>query len=164
MKLPSLLLAAALLAAVPAPLSAAPDKEKLKSEVAAMEDAFCTMAKEKGLLAAFQHFAAPDVAFIDTDPRKWRGPAAVMQRIGPDQPGVNLTWGASFTDVSDDGTMGYNYGRYESRRTAPDGKESLHTGWFLTIWKRQPDGSWKYVMDNGAPDRPAPKPAAEKKN
>ena len=150
-----------------APGFAAPDREKLKAEVAAMEDAFCAMAKEKGLNAAFSHFAAPDVAFIDTDPRKFRGPAAVQERMGPDQPGVSLTWSASFTDVSDDGTLGYNYGRYESRRPGKDGKESVRTGWFLTIWKRQADGSWRYVMDNGAPDRPpappvlpvAPKPA-----
>ena len=143
---------------------AAPDREKLKAEVARMEDAFCAMAQDKGLLAAFSFFAAPDVAFIDTDPRKFRGLAAVQERIGPDQPGVKLTWSASFTDVSADGTLGYNYGRYESRRPGPDGKESVRGGWFLTIWKRQPDGTWRYVMDNGSPDRP-PKPAiAEKKN
>jgi len=138
---------------------AAPDKEKLKAEVAAMEDAFCTMAREKGINAAFTRFAAPDVAFIDTDPRKFRGPAAVQERMGPDQPGVSLTWSALFTDVSDDGTLGYNYGRYESRRHDKDGREIVRTGWFLTIWKRQPDGSWKYVMDNGAPDRPPTPPA-----
>lgn len=168
MKLPSLLLAAALLSAT---LSAAtlakaePDKAKLKTEVAAMEDAFCAMAKEKGLRTAFQHFAAPDVSFIDTDPRQWHGPAAVLKRIGPDQPGTSLVWSATFTDVSDDGTLGYNYGRYEWRGLGKDGKALVGTGWFLTIWKRQPDGSWKYVMDNGAPDRPAPvsPPAAEKK-
>ena len=137
---------------------AAPDKEKLKAEVAAMEDAFCTMGKAKGLLAAFSYFAAPDVAFIDTDPRKFRGPAAVMQRIGPDTPGISLTWSALFTDVSDDGTLGYNYGRYEYRSPGADNHEQVRTGFFLTIWKRQPDGSWKYVMDNGAPDRPAPPP------
>lgn len=140
------------------PASAAPDKEKLKKEVAAMEDAFCAMAQEKGLLAAFEKFAAPDVAFIDTDPRKYRGLEAVRQRMGPDQPGVKLTWTASFTDVSDDGTMGYNYGRFESRRPGPDGQEIVRGGFFLTIWKRQPDGTWKYVMDTGAPDRP-PAPA-----
>jgi ketosteroid isomerase-like protein len=133
---------------------AAADKEKLKAELAKMEDAFSAMAQEKGLLAAFQHFAAPDVAFIDTDPRKYRGPEAVRQRMGEDKPGVKLTWSAMFTDVSDDGTLGYNYGRYESRRPGPDGKEIVRGGFFLTIWKRQPDGSWKYVMDNGAPDRP----------
>ena len=141
----------------------ASDKEQLKAEVAAMEDAFCTMAKVQGLLAAFSHFAAPDVAFIDTDPRKFRGPAAVLERMGPDQPGVALTWSALFTDVSDDGTLGYNYGRYEYRGPGPDGKERVGAGFFLTIWKRQPDGFWKYVMDTGTPDRPSapvtPKPA-----
>lgn len=154
-----LLFALALLG--PLALSAAQDKDKLKKEVAAMEDAFSGMAQEKGLLAAFTHFAAPDVAFIDTDPRKFRGLDAVRKRMGPDQPGVKLTWSASFTDVSDDGTLGYNYGRYESRHPGPDRQEIVRGGWFLTIWKRQPDGSWRYVMDNGAPDRP---PAPPKKN
>ncbi|MDB6167232.1 MAG: hypothetical protein JWM88_96 [Verrucomicrobia bacterium] len=154
------LLFSALVAFGPSALLAAPDKAVLKAELAKMEDAFCAMAQEKGLLAAFEYFGAPDVAFIDTDPRKYRGREAVRARIGPDQPGVKLTWSASFTDVSDDGTLGYNYGRYESRSPGPDGREGIHTGWFLTIWKRQPDGSWKYVMDNGAPDRP--KPAAKK--
>lgn len=150
-----------LCAALPAALAAQalPDKAKLKAEVAAMEDAFCAMGQKDGLLAAFQHFAAPDVAFIDTDPRQWRGAAAVKQRMGENRPGVSLTWSAYFTDVSDDGTLGYNYGRYEIRSPGPDGRERVGGGWFLTIWKRQPDGSWKYVMDNGAPDRPAP-PAA----
>jgi ketosteroid isomerase-like protein len=149
----------------PLTVDAALDKEKLKQEVAGMEDAFCAMAQEKGLLAAFSHFAAPDVAFIDTDPRKFHGHEAVVERIGPDQPGVKLTWSASFTDVADDGTLGYNYGRYESRRPGADGKEIVRGGWFLTIWKKQPDGSWRYVMDNGSPDRPPtpPKPAAAEK-
>jgi ketosteroid isomerase-like protein len=158
----SALLSATLLLSFTLHLCAAPDPAKLKQEVAAMEDAFCAMATERGLLAAFQHFAAPDAAFIDTDPRKFRGPAAVLERMGPDQPGVKLTWSASFTDVSADGTLGYNYGRYESRRPGPDGQEIVRGGFFLTIWKRQPDGAWRYVMDTGAPDRPpvAPTPAA----
>ena len=139
-----------------ASLLAAPDKPQLKKELAAMEDAFCVMAKDKGLFAAFMHYAAPDVSFLDTDPRKWRGYEAVRERMGPDQPGVSVTWSAYFTDVSDDGTLGYNYGRYEWRSPGKDGKESVFTGWFLTIWKRQPDGTWRYVMDNGTPDRPKP--------
>jgi len=141
----------------PAAPAAAPSKEKLKAELAAMEDAFCAMGREKGLLAAFEHFAAPDVAFVDTDPRRFRGLAAVRERLGPDRPGVTLTWSARFTDVSDDGTLGYNWGRYEWRGPGPDGQPMVRTGFFLTIWKRQPDGTWRYVMDNGAPDRPPPK-------
>jgi hypothetical protein len=132
MKYPTLLLTAALVF-VPALHSAVPDREKLKIEVSRMEDAFCAMAQTKGILAAFEYFAAPDVAFIDTDPRKFRGLEAVRARIGPDQPGVTLTWSAVFTDVSDDGTLGYNYGRYESRRAGPNGKASVHTRRFLEV-------------------------------
>jgi ketosteroid isomerase-like protein len=153
----ALLMFAALSVIVPAKTD--PGKDKLKAEVAALEDAFCAMAKTQGLNAAFAHFAAPDVAFIDTDPRKFRGPAAVQERLGPDQPGVSLTWSAYYTDVSDDGTLGYNYGRYESRRPGRDGQEIVRGGWFLSIWKRQPDRSWKYVMDTGVPDRPPAPPA-----
>jgi ketosteroid isomerase-like protein len=141
----------------PAPARAA-NKEALKAELARMEDAFCAMARERGLLAAFEHFAAPDVAFIDTDPLRFRGLEAVRRRMGPDRPGASLTWSAMFTDVSDDGTLGYNWGRYEFRAPGADGKAIVRTGYFLTIWKRQPDGSWQYVMDNGALDRSAPKP------
>jgi len=141
----------------PAAPADAPAREKLKAELAAMEDAFCAMAREKGILAAFEHFAAPDVAFVDTDPRQFRGLAAVRQRLGPDRPGITLTWSAMFTDVSDDGTLGYNWGRYEWRGPGADGQPVVRTGFFLTIWKRQPDGTWRYVMDNGAPDRPPPK-------
>jgi ketosteroid isomerase-like protein len=138
------------------PVPAPPDKAALKVELARMEDAFCALAKAKGIRAAFEHYAAPDVAFIDTDPRQYRGLAAVRARIGPDRPGVTLTWSALFTDVSDDGTLGYNWGRYEARFPGPDGREGVRTGFFLTIWKRQPDGTWRYVMDTGAPDKPAP--------
>lgn len=147
-----LLLAAFALA--PLALSALPDKAAMKKELAAMEDKFSAMAQEKGILAAFEHFAAPDVAFIDTDPRKYRGLEAVRKRMGDVPPGTKLTWSAMFTDVSDDGTLGYNYGRYELRAPGPDGQEVVRGGFFLSIWKRQPDGSWKYVMDTGAPDRP----------
>jgi len=139
-------------------------REALKAELAKMEDAFCALAKAKGILAAFEYFAAPDVAFVDTDPRRFRGLAAVRERMGPDQPGISVTWSAMFTDVSDDGTLGYNWGHYEWRSPGADGKERVRTGFFLTIWKRQPDGTWRYVMDNGAPDRPAPKSEAPKGN
>ena len=161
MKYPALLLSA-VLGFIPVLTHAAPDKSKLKAELARMEADFCAMAQSQGIRAAFEHFAAPDVAFIDTDPRKYRGLEAVRARIGPDQPGATLTWSPLFTEVADDGTLGYNYGRYESRRIGPDGQPSVRTGWFLTIWKRQPDGTWRYVMDTGAPDRPAPLAAQRK--
>lgn len=144
--------------------SAAVDKEQFKQELAAMEDQFSAMAQEKGVPAAFEHFAAPDVASIDTDPRQVRGPAAVKRRMGGFPPAAKLTWSAYFTDVSDDGTLGYNYPRYEISGRAPDGTERKSGGRILGNWEKQPDGSWHYVMAADAPDRPPGPPAARKAN
>jgi ketosteroid isomerase-like protein len=69
-------------------------------------------------------------------------------------PNLKLSWAPLFVDVSDDGTLAYDYGRYESRLAGADGREVVRGGFFLTIWKRQPDGTWRYVMDHGAPDKP----------
>ena len=52
-----------------------------------MEHDFCAMASAQGAPAAFAHFAAPDAAFFDVDPRAHRGPEAV--RLRPHQPTRN---------------------------------------------------------------------------
>jgi ketosteroid isomerase-like protein len=63
--------------------------------------------------------------------------------------------------VSADGTLGYTWGRYDFTAKGKDGKVDASTGIYLTIWKRQPDGSWKFVFD-GSPELPA-EPAALRK-
>ena len=134
----------------------AADTESLKKELAAMEDEFCAATRTLGILAAFKHYAAPDATMLAVDPRKFRGAEAIERAIGPDRPGTTVTWSAHHTDLSADGTLGYNYGRYEWKFTTPEGKHGTSTGWFLTIWKRQPEGTWRYVLDTGVPDRTAP--------
>lgn len=148
---------AALLALLAVSLpAAAADPAQLKKELAAMEDEFCAATRTMGILAAFKHYAAPDATMLSVDPRKFRGAEAIERAIGPDRPGTSVTWSAHHTDLSADGTLGYNYGRYEWKFTDAAGKPATSTGWFLTIWKRQPDGTWRYVLDTGVPDRPAP--------
>lgn len=75
-----------------------------------------------GILASAESFpAAPDVAFIETDPRRFSGPDGEHERISTAQPGAKLTWTASFANVSAAGTLGYNDGRKASPRPNPDG-------------------------------------------
>ena len=152
---PRLLLIAGFFAAAPV-VAAAVDKEELKAELIRTEADFCTMARAQGIPAAFAHFIAPDGILFDADPQKHRGADAVAQRYGDTRPGGVLNWAPSFAEVSDSGDLGYTWGRYEYRGTGPDGQPRVATGYFLTIWKRQPDGTWRFVVDQGAPDRPAP--------
>ena len=138
--------------AVPAASLAATDRTQALKQLAAMEDEFCAATRAMGILAAFKHYATPDAVMLSVDPRKFRGADAIDRAIGPDRPGVTVTWKAERSELSEDGSLGYNYGRYEWRFPGPDGQPAVSSGWFLTIWKRQPDGTWRFVLDTGVPD------------
>ena len=62
-----------------------------------------------------------------------------------------LDWGADYANVSADGTLGYTYGHWSAmHRDAPGAEmKEAATGRYLTIWRRQGDGSWKVELDTG---------------
>ena len=43
--------------------------------------------------------------------------------------------------------MAYTYGEYEFTSLDTLGKSKVSKGIFHTVWKRQGDGTWKYVYD-----------------
>jgi uncharacterized protein (TIGR02246 family) len=55
-------------------------------------------------------------------------------------------------DVSPDGAMGYVKGRYSETFTAPNTDAPMtESGYFVTIYRKQADGSWKVVQDLASP-------------
>jgi ketosteroid isomerase-like protein len=58
-----------------------------------------------------------------------------------------VNWTPDFIEVSADGTLGYTYGKYVWKIKQANGTIKELLGIFHTVWKRQPDGSWKYVWD-----------------
>jgi len=71
--------------------------------------------------------------------------------------GFSLRWEP--VDGSASGGLGYTYGVYKSSRRTGDGKTSVSYGKYATIWRKQPDRSWKIAVDIGnASPAPAPKP------
>jgi ketosteroid isomerase-like protein len=57
---------------------------------------------------------------------------------------VVLSWEPKGGEVSKSGDLGYTYGVYEL-------KDSVNTqkGTYVTVWKRQANGKWKFVLDSG---------------
>ena len=64
--------------------------------------------------------------------------------------GSALQWTPSFADVGSSGELGYTIGAYESEATTGDGEIESRHGIYVTIWKKQADGSWKVVLDIGS--------------
>jgi ketosteroid isomerase-like protein len=62
---------------------------------------------------------------------------------------TTLTWQPMKSDASASGDLGYTFGRYETAGKDKDGREVKGYGVYVTIWKRQLDGSWRFVLDGG---------------
>ena len=120
---------------------------KWKKEVVETEQAFNDMAQEKGLVAAFYHFAADD-GVIRRSRKIIQGKDAIRNWYERDvRPNETLTWAPTFVDVSASGDLAYTYGNFTFTYYDSLGNEKKNEGIFHTVWKRQLDGSWKFVWD-----------------
>jgi len=62
-------------------------------------------------------------------------------------PNFKLAWHATKTEAASSGDMGYSTGVYDLSYTDASGKQVSDHGKYVTVWKKQPDGSWKVVRD-----------------
>ena len=113
------------------------------------EKAFAKMAKEEGIEKAFLTFASDDAVLmrnncliIGKDSIRKSFENSIQQNEN-----ISLSWEPDFVDVSSSGDLGYTYGKYIYSVTDSIGKETVSKGVFHTVWKRQPDGQWRFVWD-----------------
>jgi uncharacterized protein (TIGR02246 family) len=67
---------------------------------------------------------------------------------GLKDPSFDFTFAADRVDVAASGDLAYARGRFKETYTdAATDKPGSDTGSFITVYKKQPDGSWKVVQD-----------------
>jgi ketosteroid isomerase-like protein len=66
-----------------------------------------------------------------------------------------LVWDPVKAEVFPSGDMGYTTGKYVARFKNKEGKLMESKGRYITVWRKQADGSWKIITDTGGPDAPA---------
>jgi uncharacterized protein (TIGR02246 family) len=71
-------------------------------------------------------------------------------------PGFAESWQASKVEASRAGDLAYVVGTYQLTMNDAKGKPVTDRGKYLTVWKKQPDGKWKALVDMGNSDLPAP--------
>lgn len=130
--------------------------------------AFSAKAQEVGAGKAFSLFAEPRVNMLN-DPVPGSNGADLQALFDPQ---VVLQWAPEDGAVSADGTLGYTWGKATRHRMTADGRrEELSPSRYVTIWRKQADGSWKFLADGGlhgpeerefAARKKAEKEAAEK--
>ena len=71
-------------------------------------------------------------------------------------PGFSISWQPTRVEVSRGSDLGYSLGTYVLTTPDPAGKPVTDRGKYVTIWKKQADGSWKVIADIFNSDLPAP--------
>jgi len=135
-----------------APVAFAQKKVDVAAELRSVvqtEREFAKAAAASGMRASFLSFIAEDGLLFRPGPvsgRKW-------WTEQPARAGL-LSWEPIYADVSRAGDIGYTTGPWEFRPTGPADKPTGH-GHYMTIWGKQPDGTWKFLLDIGT-SNPAP--------
>lgn len=89
-------------------------------------------------------------AMIQEGTGEIRGRDAIRSAVAwLDRPGPSLTWEPTRADIAVSGDLGWTTGTWEVR-PAPDAAPTSR-GLYVSIWRKQPDRSWKVVMDLGNP-------------
>lgn len=122
-------------------------------ELMAADRAFDDATQAEGS-SGWVRFFDPRGAMVQANRGEIRGLEAIQGAVASlDEPGLTLSWEPLRAQGSDDGTLGYTVGRYESRSVLA-GDTTVTAGVYVSIWRRQPDGSLKVVMDLGNPVGP----------
>jgi ketosteroid isomerase-like protein len=116
-------------------------------EMVQTEQAFSKMAADKNTRDAFLTFIADDgLLFRPTavNGKQWMSehpvPASDKQAL--------LAWQPAFADMSAAGDLGFTTGPWEFKEDKKDEKPAGY-GHFVTLWKKQADGTWRFVLDLG---------------
>ena len=146
MKLNALVLMAAMLAACNPPNLEQERQALLEADIAFAEDV------AQGGAEAWTSYFAPDGRMFGSD--GWvTGHNAIMEYAGEmfaDEM-AQLSWTPEVAEVAAFGDMGYTIGTYKFVQGGPDGELVRMNGTYVTIWRKQNDGSWKVAVDIGNP-------------
>jgi len=130
-------------------------------DMIAADRAFSAMSVEKGRHAAFLAYMADNVRLFDGPSPPLVGKAAVAAHYAEQEKSpayaknAVLAWEPIEAEASPDGVLGFTRGRWTFTNTDAEGKDVKVAGYYTTIWRRQADGQYKFVLDIGGTDSKA---------
>lgn len=112
-------------------------------EIFKVDKAFADMSRQVGMRKAFIEFISDEGVLLRPDNLPIVGADAINFLSQVNDSGYVLTWEASGAAIAQSGDLGYAFGTYELK--APD---TTIKGTYVNIWKKQPSGAWKFVLNS----------------
>lgn len=101
----------------------------------------------KGGGRAFAAWFAPDAVTLANGKAPVVGHDAIAAEATWSPESYQLTWTPEGGRMAANGDMGFTWGQYHGTAKDAEGNPVKTTGRYMTVWRKQPDGSWKVEMD-----------------
>jgi len=110
---------------------------------------FAKDVRERGG-AAFADWFAQDGVALNNGQSPLIGLVAIAKSANWDPKVYQLTWTTTDAQMGPSGDMGYTWGHFEGHSKDAAGNPVTTSGRYITVWRKQSDGSWKVALDAGA--------------
>jgi ketosteroid isomerase-like protein len=134
------------------PVASAANAEE-RSRLRAADSSFSDLSYRMGVAYAFANTVAPD-GVVFGDPQLVIGAHAIEDYLGARAGQSSLVWQPVFAWVATSRDLGFTIGESTSTGLGASGAAVQRMGKYLTVWKRQSDGTWKFVVDGENPGPP----------
>ena len=114
-----------------------------------LEKRFAKDVAERGG-AAFATWFAPDGVTLGNGAAPVVGRLAIAKSANWTAKEYQLTWTPTDAVMGPSGDIGYTWGHFEGHSKDANGNPITTSGRYISIWRKEPDGTWKVVLDAGA--------------
>jgi ketosteroid isomerase-like protein len=107
--------------------------------------AFSDYSVKHGIQKSFIEFADDSVVILKDKQMPIVGKQSLIDSYaGKSDSGVVLTWKPAKAIIAESGELGYTYGFWKFVA-----KGDTAQGTYMTVWKKDAQGNWKYIADTG---------------
>ncbi len=125
------------------------DVENEKMVLLQTDREFAQTSVELGAAEAFKRFLDANALQLPAGQKPVRGVENIYRQMKKGADSYTMSWEPQEGDVAASGDLGYTWGIYKVTVKNQDDSEINSYGKYLNIWKKQPDGSWKVLVDMG---------------
>ncbi len=133
------------------------DVEADKAAIRDLSDVQWLNAEQAKDVDTVLSFFADDASSFPPNASIVTGIEAIRARLSEEYSGPRfaISWQTTKVEVSRSGDLAYSHGTHEVTVNDPEGNPVTDKGKWVTVWEKQPDGTWKVVVDIWNTDQPA---------
>lgn len=123
--------------------------EQMKNELMEVDREFSKLSLEIGANQSFLAYIDDNCILLRPNRYPVIGREKIEEMYSKPDTSFILSWEPMAADVSSSGDMGFTYGTYTVQMDSPEGEKVRKDGTYVTIWKKDKEGNWKFVLDTG---------------